>query len=100
MTVPPLGRRRAVLTRRRACPPRRPSAASAAPEDSHAHAPPHRRRQADVRGVRRARALIKVRPVAGDPPEAYHVEYPVRGLERGQAATSPSRASTTSSRSG
>ncbi len=29
-------------------------------------------------------ALIKVRPVAGDPPEAYHVEYAVRGLQRGR----------------
>jgi ubiquitin-protein ligase len=28
--------------------------------------------------------LIKVRPVLGDPPEAYHVEYAVRGLERGK----------------
>ena len=27
---------------------------------------------------------IKVRPDAGDPPEAYHVEYAVRGLERGK----------------
>ena len=27
---------------------------------------------------------IKVRPVAGDPPEAYHIEYAVRGLERGK----------------
>src|SRR5215212_7467626 len=24
--------------------------------------------------------LVKVRPIAGDPPEAYHVEYSVRGL--------------------
>lgn len=27
---------------------------------------------------------IKVRPVAGDPPEAYHIEFSVRGLERGK----------------
>jgi ubiquitin-protein ligase len=28
--------------------------------------------------------LIKVRPIAGDPPEAYRVEYAVRGLQRGK----------------
>jgi hypothetical protein len=27
---------------------------------------------------------VKVRPIAGDPPEAYHVEYAVRGLQRGK----------------
>ena len=25
-----------------------------------------------------------MRPIAGDPPEAYHVEYAIRGLERGR----------------
>jgi ubiquitin-protein ligase len=45
-----------------------------------------RRLVADARQMAEAFAgseLIKVRPVAGDPPEAYHVEYAVRGLERG-----------------
>ena len=46
-----------------------------------------RRLIADARQMSEAFAnspLIKVRPIAGDPPEAYHVEYAVRGLERGR----------------
>src|SRR5688572_10046887 len=44
-----------------------------------------RRLMADAKQMTEAFAnspLIKVRPVAGDPPEAYHVEYAIRGLER------------------
>jgi ubiquitin-protein ligase len=46
-----------------------------------------RRLQADAKQMAEAFAnspLIKVRPIAGDPPEAYHVEYAIRGLERGR----------------
>ena len=46
-----------------------------------------RRLIADARQMAEAFAgseLVKVRPTAGDPPEAYHVEYAVRGLERGK----------------
>jgi ubiquitin-protein ligase len=46
-----------------------------------------RRLVADAKQMAEAFAaseLIKVRPIAGDPPEAYHVEYAVRGLERGK----------------
>lgn len=46
-----------------------------------------RRLSADARQMSEAFAaseVIKVRPMAGDPPEVYHVEYAIRGLERGK----------------
>jgi ubiquitin-protein ligase len=81
-----------------------PSPASAAPDKTTAsvasqspsadpQSPPSkmpmrtRRLLADARQMSEAFAgsdLIKARPIAGDPPEAYHVEYAVRGLERGK----------------
>lgn len=66
---------------------------SSAPAPAPASAPvpkiPMRTRRllADARQMTEAFAtspIIKVRPVAGDPPEAYHIEYVVRGLERGK----------------
>src|SRR5688572_12287535 len=47
-----------------------------------------RRLLADAKQMSEAFAdfpLINVRPVAGDPPEAYHVEYAIKGLERGKS---------------
>jgi ubiquitin-protein ligase len=47
-----------------------------------------RRLMADARQMTEAFANsphIKVRPVAGDPPEAYHIEYTVKGLDRGKS---------------
>lgn len=46
-----------------------------------------RRLTADARQMAEAFAasdIIKARPMEGDPPEVYHVEYAVRGLERGK----------------
>jgi ubiquitin-protein ligase len=46
-----------------------------------------RRLQADARQMAETftgSEMIKVTPVAGDPPEAYQVEYAVRSLERGR----------------
>jgi ubiquitin-protein ligase len=46
-----------------------------------------RRLQADEKQMSEAFAgseMIKVKPLAGDPPEAYQVEYSVRSLERGR----------------
>jgi ubiquitin-protein ligase len=62
---------------------------AAAPAPAPAPKVPMRTRRliADAKQMSEAFAgseLIKVRPVAGDPPEAYHVEYAVRGLERGK----------------
>lgn len=51
-----------------------------------------RRLMADAQQMAEAFArsqLIRVRPVAGEPPETYHVEYHVRGLERGNGDDEP-----------
>ena len=66
---------------------RPPAAVEAAPAAVPKSPLRTRRLMADARQMTDAFAnspLIKVRPIAGDPPEAYHVEYSVRGLERGR----------------
>jgi ubiquitin-protein ligase len=67
------------------------SAATAAPQPPNSSAPKltmrTRRLLADAKQMTDAFANsphIKVRPIAGDPPEAYHVEYMIRGLQRGK----------------
>jgi ubiquitin-protein ligase len=74
--------------------PSAPGATAAAPPPPSSPAPQPsripmrtRRLQADARQMADVFAgseLIKVKPLAGDPPEAYQVEYSVRSLERGR----------------
>jgi ubiquitin-protein ligase len=64
-----------------------PQVSAPAPEPAAAPRLPMRTRRlmADAAAMRKtfdAFELIRVKPVTGDPPEVYHVEYHVKGLEK------------------
>ena len=86
--VVPAGSTTGLRSPAHAAPAQSSAAASAPPPPAPAKVPMRTRRLlADARQMAEVFAgsnVIKVRPVAGEPPEAYHVEYAVKGLERGK----------------